>query len=157
MDTQTLNQEREHLNSVLDKVISAREHLETSMNTVGSENLSKLKEIRQDRETDPADMFLFMEKLHEQNAAFNFKDKYKRLDELNYLSREPFFSRIDLADPKEGTEEKFYIGKFGYTEDSPVITDWRAKVASVYYRYRRRSLRAPIHRPDLARIHSGRC
>ncbi|HOM78308.1 MAG TPA: 3'-5' exonuclease, partial [bacterium] len=34
-------------------------------------------------------------------------------------------------------EAKLYIGKFGFTHDKkPVITDWRSKIASIYYRYR---------------------
>ncbi len=136
MDGNIFDQEKSHLNEVLVKLESTKKVLEVSMRSIGAENLEKLREMRADRETDAHDLFAFMERMHEKNAAFNFKDKYRRLEELESLLKEPYFSRIDLKKEANDLIEEIYIGKFGYTENRPLITDWRAKVASVYYRYR---------------------
>ena len=137
MDNTIFYQEKTHLNGVLVKLGAAKKVLEASMRSIGVENLEKLKDMRADRETDAHDLFAFMERLHEKNTAFNFKDKYRRLDELESLLKEPYFSRLDLSLKLTSFAiETIYIGKFGYTQDRPIITDWRAKIASVYYRYR---------------------
>ena len=79
-----------------------------------------------------------MKKQHEKNEAFNLPDKYKRLEELNSSIKEPYFARIDLKHSGAlENAQSFYVGKFGLSvRELPIITDWRAKVASVYYRYR---------------------
>lgn len=135
MDPQVFEQENQKLTSTKDKLIQAKTYLEKSMDVMGAANLERLKELRDDPQSEVHDLLFFMEELHEKNTAFNFKDKYKRLEELESSLKEPYFSRIDL---KEGgdVQESFYIGKFGYTEEKPIIIDWRAKIASVYYRYR---------------------
>jgi DNA helicase II / ATP-dependent DNA helicase PcrA len=101
---------------------------------MGSGTLARLKELRES--PGSRDFFEFLNQLHDENAAFNLRDKYQRLEELETLIKEPFFSRIDLHDTETNETKEFYIGKFGYSEKDPVVTDWRAKVASVYYRYR---------------------
>jgi DNA helicase IV len=77
-----------------------------------------------------------LDQLHQKNSTFNIKNKFQTLSELEFLLSEPYFSRIDLFNSNNKKTEKYYIGKFSYTEDKPIITDWRSKVASVYYRYR---------------------
>ncbi len=136
MDQQNLIKEKQHLNTVLSKVTEAKSSLTASIEQAGGENLQVLKEFREMPETDPHDVLLFMERLHEANLAFNFKDKFKQLEEFEYMAKEPYFARIDLLNNEDQTSRRVYIGKFGYTEDEPVITDWRTKIASVYYRYR---------------------
>lgn len=136
MSDQIHEQELNHLHSTKNIVGNASNELELSLKQLGSENLEKLKELRSETEGG-IDFVIFLDKLHEQNIAFNLKDKYRKLDELTFLEKEPYFSRIDLKNPKNGQVEKIYIGKFGHTEkEKPIITDWRAKIASVYYRYR---------------------
>ncbi len=113
--------------------------LERTLDYMGAENLRKLKDLRDNAEANPTDLFMFIEQLHSQNQAFNFKDKIKQLEELGYLLLEPYFSRIDLLDNDSTRVDQIYIGKFGLTTDSgskPLITDWRARIASVYYKYR---------------------
>src|SRR3989338_8896988 len=116
MDKQVFQKEEGHLNEIRGKLESAKKVLEISMRSIGAENLEKLKDMRTDRETDAHDLFAFMERLHEKNTAFNFKDKYRRLDELESLLKEPYFSRLDLSlKPPLVAVETIYIGKFGYT------------------------------------------
>lgn len=134
MNDKIFEHENQNLNKTLGKIKNAKNELEHSLESIGQENLSKLKDLRENPETSGLDFYLFMEELHNENTAFNVKDKYKRLDEMTYLEREPYFARIDLED--SSSKDELYIGKFGYTEEKPVVTDWRAKIASVYYRYR---------------------
>ena len=130
---ETLKVEKQHLAHVVDKLKLAKLALEQSLTAVGDSNLERLKELR---ETEYGPEFeMFLEQLHEKNESVNLKDRFKRVEELTFLLKEPYFARIDLAEKAE-VSQPFYIGKFGYTEDKPVVIDWRAKVASVYYRYR---------------------
>lgn len=65
-----------------------------------------------------------------------FKTIDKRLKEFTILKDSPYFGKITFTEEAEGAEE-FYIGRFGLTpEDSydPVIVDWRAPVASLFYK-----------------------
>lgn len=49
--------------------------------------------------------------------------------------KKPYFGRIDFHDETLDTQEVFYIGKCGISRDAthPLIIDWRAPVANVYY------------------------
>lgn len=136
MDETIFKQENVHLQDCLTKLIRARQLLELSLNEIGAVNLTRLKELRENPEKDPMDLFMFVEQLQSQNVAFNIKDKFQRLQEILFLLGEPYFSRIDLYNQKDNTTAEVYIGKFGYTEDIPIIIDWRARIASIYYRYR---------------------
>ena len=133
-------QEKTHANFTVNKINEARARVERALNRIGEENLRKLKDLRDNAEASPTDLFMFIEQLHAQNQAFNFKDKIAQLEELGYLLAEPYFSRIDLVNNVDGGVDSIYIGKFGVSTDDafkkPLITDWRAKIASVYYKYR---------------------
>lgn len=107
--------------------------LQKKLEEVGAANLARLRELREEGEFGP-DFLMFLERLHEKNESFNIKDKFKRVEELGYLVKNPFFARIDLSEKKQ--VKKIYIGKFGLSDGKHNVTDWRAKVASVYYRYR---------------------
>ena len=136
---QEFQQEKTRANSVVDQVKKYKTLLEKTLDYMGAENLRKLQDLRENAEANPTDLFVFIEQLHAQNQAFNFKDKIKQLEELGYLLEEPYFSRIDLVDPSTVKADQIYIGKFGLTLEAgerPLITDWRAKIASVYYKYR---------------------
>ena len=138
MDPDIKKQESIHLKSTLTKIVENKESMNRIMTQMGVSNLDRLKELRENPETG-MDFSIFLEQLHEKNLAFNFKDKYKRLEEMDYLLKEPYFARIDLLNTTEDLKKSFYIGKFGFIENAvlePLVTDWRTKVASVYYRYR---------------------
>ncbi len=50
--------------------------------------------------------------------------------------QKPYFARMDLKQQDKEQVEKFYIGKvslFDETMDTPMVVDWRAPIASVYY------------------------
>lgn len=142
-----MQQEKSKLTEVQSRLKSAKKVLEDAFKTVGQENLETLKELRENPETNGSDFFFFMEQLHEKNQVFNFKDKFQRLEEIASLLKETYFARLDLRD-NVSNEESLYIGKFGYTEEKPIIIDWRAKIASVYYRYRYPQKNVKYDTPD---------
>lgn len=137
MNKETLEKERKHLKDTLVILEKAKLALEEGITNLGEETLDKLYELRQDTETNSMDFFMYLEKLHEKHAAYNLKDRFQRLEELDSSLKEPYFARLDLEEPETKDEQTIYIGKFGYTPNhKPLITDWRSKIASVYYRYR---------------------
>lgn len=65
-----------------------------------------------------------------------FKTIDRRLKELTVLKESPYFGRITFNDIEFDSIENLYIGRFGLTpEDTyePVVVDWRAPVASLFY------------------------
>ena len=131
----TFKQESERLNEVVSIVRGAKNTMSEDMERIGAFNLEKLKELRENPAANAADFLQFLQLIEQKNRAFNIVDKYKRLEELDYSAKEPYFSRIDLEGGDK--QEKYYIGKFGFTvNNSPLVLDWRSGVASVYYKYR---------------------
>lgn len=64
-----------------------------------------------------------------------FKTIDRRLKELTALKNSPYFGRIDFSEEDFGID-KMYIGRFGVTPQNtfePLIVDWRAPVASLFY------------------------
>jgi DNA helicase II / ATP-dependent DNA helicase PcrA len=59
------------------------------------------------------------------------------LERLKVAVREPYFGRIDFEEKgRDGGPEVLYIGKAGLKEeasDRPLVVDWRAPVASLFY------------------------
>ncbi|MHC5218315.1 HelD family protein [Enterococcus sp. LJL128] len=54
---------------------------------------------------------------------------------LRYALSSPYFARIDFCYDDESEAERFYIGRFGFSQAAgdSLIYDWRAPVASLYY------------------------
>ena len=64
-----------------------------------------------------------------------FRTIDRRLKELTALKSSPYFGRIDFSEEELGIEN-MYIGRFGVTPQNtfePLIVDWRAPVASLFY------------------------
>ena len=137
MNEETLKQERQKLDQVLSLVKESKKDLEEGLNSLGKETVGKLEDLRGSSESNALDFFMFLEQINEKYESFNLKDRYARLEEMESSVKEPYFARIDLEGAKSPEEKKVYIGKFGFTHDrNPIITDWRTKIASIYYRYR---------------------
>ncbi|MGL4109699.1 HelD family protein [Clostridium sp. LP20] len=65
-----------------------------------------------------------------------FRTIDKRLKEFTILKESPYFGKITFTEEDEGAEE-LYIGRFGLTPEEtyePIIVDWRAPVASLFYK-----------------------
>lgn len=55
---------------------------------------------------------------------------------LKKSENHPYFARMDIMQSDKDKEEKIYIGKislFDESMDTPLVVDWRAPIASVYY------------------------
>lgn len=145
--------EKKHVEETVDIVFRARKNLEKEMEDLGASNLDKLKQLREDPTADPHDFLLFINMISQSNIKHRMQEKFQKLSELEYLEEEPYFSRLDLKDPnsKENNNadsKTLYIGKFGHTEEEPVVIDWRTNVASVYYRYRYPQKNVEYNTPD---------
>lgn len=65
----------------------------------------------------------------------SYKTIDKRLYEFVKLKESPYFGKINFID--DGLIEEIYIGRYGLTREGsyePVIVDWRAPVASLFYK-----------------------
>ncbi|MDM0614912.1 AAA family ATPase [Clostridium perfringens] len=60
----------------------------------------------------------------------------KKLKELTILKESPYFGRVTFNDLEFDQKDTLYVGRFGLTPEGsyePVIVDWRAPVASLFY------------------------
>ncbi|MDO5291580.1 MAG: AAA family ATPase [bacterium] len=69
------------------------------------------------------------------NTEAQLKTNRQDLVRCQKARKKPYFGRIDFRDPKMAGDESYYVGRVGITKDGsePVVIDWRAPVASVYY------------------------
>ncbi|MFC1700430.1 hypothetical protein ACFLZ4_02200, partial [Patescibacteria group bacterium] len=113
--------EQKHLREVLGKLKKEQKRVEEGLGVITEDNLARLKELREGGTGSSGfgytDFDMFLQQLSERNAAYDIKGQYKRLEELDYLLDEPYFSRIDLINPKEDKKQEIYIGKFAYTDE----------------------------------------
>ena len=59
----------------------------------------------------------------------------KKLAEFTKLKEVPYFGKVNFED--DGYQEQIYVGRYGLTKEGsfePVIVDWRAPVASLFYK-----------------------
>ncbi|CAJ1313968.1 HelD family protein [Paenibacillus nuruki] len=58
---------------------------------------------------------------------------------LSKSAQAPYFGRLDFAEGEEGARQPLYIGKIGVgkseVDDQPLVIDWRAPVASLFYSF----------------------
>ena len=69
------------------------------------------------------------------NATAWLKENEHSLVRLEKARKKPYFGRIDFIDPNVKSMESYYIGRIGIAKNAsePVVLDWRAPIASVYY------------------------
>lgn len=116
------------------------------------EQLAGIIQIAQDNleKTEKAGTKL-TDELHELTETYGTKDKealamfHNTQSQLRENQRDlfrsrkarskPYFGRIDFKDPKIPYAESYYVGRVGISKDGsePVVIDWRAPIASVYY------------------------
>lgn len=94
---------------------------------------SRKKNIEQFEDDEDKIIEYFDHERYVKEEAFRIIDK--RLKEFTVLLSSPYFGRVDFNEEDYG-EDRIYIGRFGVTlEDSfaPLVVDWRAPVASLFY------------------------
>ena len=138
MDKEILNIENTKAKHITGLVQSKIKKIDDSLSSLKQDSIDRLKAIRE-QSLSYMDMLDTMESLQRELDAFDTTQVFKTLNELDYLKNNPFFARIDLKDKDSDdlTFKPYYISKFGFfDENQPALIDWRAKLASVYYKYR---------------------
>ncbi len=130
------NQKSQHITTLVKTKVKK---IDDSLGNLKQESIERLKAIRE-QSLSYMDMLDTMESLQKELDAFDTEQVFKTLNELDYLKNNPFFARIDLKDKDavgESVYKPYYISKFGFFDNNePALIDWRAKLASVYYKYR---------------------
>ena len=69
------------------------------------------------------------------DATIRARQMKREFDRYEKARKKPYFGRIDFVDPKVKQHETYYIGRVGIAKSpsEPVVIDWRAPIASVYY------------------------
>lgn len=102
------------------------EMMKASVNSLASE-LNELREVYDlDEKEGLAQWF---------NKDNRFREVRQDLQRAERARKKPYFGRIDYIDSENGKKATHYIGKSVIYEDpaDPVVIDWRAPIASVYY------------------------
>lgn len=136
MDPTILKQENQKSKEVSLIVNQKIDKITSDLASIQEGSIQKLKEIREMGLTS-RDAIDTMNEIQGQVDSFEAYEKFETLNELFYLKDNPFFARIDLKSESNNKTEPFYIAKFGFFDDAtPLLIDWRAKIASIYYNYR---------------------
>ena len=69
------------------------------------------------------------------NTQSRLQENKRDLIRYQKARKKPYFGRIDFKDQNQPQEESYYIGRVGISKNGlePIVIDWRAPVASVYY------------------------
>lgn len=69
------------------------------------------------------------------NTQSQMKENQRDLIRCRKARKKPYFGRIDFQDARIRQTESYYVGRVGISENGqePLVIDWRAPVASVYY------------------------
>lgn len=69
------------------------------------------------------------------NTQSQLRENQRDLFRSRKARSKPYFGRIDFKDPRIPYAESYYVGRVGISKDGsePVVIDWRAPIASVYY------------------------
>lgn len=99
---------------------------------------TQLRLLLSKREIQVEDVDQEEESMHAVRAAQEALETMREeaVERLKVAAREPYFGRIDFAEQGSGEPEVLYIGKSGVKEegaDHPLVIDWRAPVASLFY------------------------
>ncbi len=108
---------------------------------IAQANLEKAQEDISKMDQDVADLYASIEHRDKEslilwNDATKRLRQFKReLDRYVKARKKPYFGRIDFKDPNMKAEESYYIGRVAISKSpaEPVVIDWRAPIASVYY------------------------
>ena len=123
-------QEEQHLDQTLTLVASTLEESRATKRSIDSEVHRLMETGDPDSSIDYADLSV--------NLMIQGSLEL-RLRNLAEASRKPYFARVDFREEGSSHVAPYYIGKMVLIRESdmkPVIIDWRAPVASLYYEER---------------------
>jgi DNA helicase-2/ATP-dependent DNA helicase PcrA len=111
-----------------------RSRLERSLAQVDAQ----LRQLRGDTEIKVEDTDQFEESMHAIRAAQEALEtmREEKIERLKVAVREPYFGRLDFQEKGAEEPQTLYVGKSGVQDErtgKPMIIDWRAPVASLFY------------------------
>lgn len=92
-----------------------------------------LYEIYEQMEAEESEAKQALLLLH--NTQSQLQGDKRELIRCRKARKKPYFGRIDFKASDQSCEESYYVGRVGISKDGPrpVVIDWRAPIASVYY------------------------
>lgn len=136
---------REEEEEQLAGIISiAQENLDRTQEHIRqlSEDLFEIYEQMESEESEAKQALLL---LH--NTKSQLRGDERELIRCRRARKKPYFGRIDFKALDQPFEESYYVGRVGISKDSssPVVIDWRAPIASVYYENSAGSCKYTVH------------
>lgn len=121
---------REAEEKQLSKIIGvAQEHLTRTEQYIRqlTDELDDLMEVYGTKDKEAMALF--------HNTHSQIQEYRRALLRCQKARRKPYFGRIDFKDPRQPQAESYYVGRVGISgsDAHPLVIDWRAPVASVYY------------------------
>ena len=122
----TLEEERTMLSEILAIADGNLKRARSSVQNLADE-LHELKEIYDVEDKEGLALWF--------NTDARFQQVRQELLRMERIRKKPYFGRIDFTDTSLSKKECYYIGKSAIAKGaaSPVVIDWRAPIASVYY------------------------
>lgn len=108
---------------------------------IAQNNLDHAKKSIKQMDADIAEMYETLDMDDKEglilwnDATIRSRQMKREFDRFEKARKKPYFGRIDFVDPNVKKQETYYIGRVGIakTPSEPVVIDWRAPIASVYY------------------------
>ncbi|MEE1010290.1 MAG: AAA family ATPase [Agathobacter sp.] len=108
---------------------------------IAEKNLNDAKESIRKMGDDISDLFDSIDMRDKEglilwnDANIRLKEMKRNMDRFEKARRKPYFGRIKFKEEGSSKEEAYYVGRVGITNGkaNPVVIDWRAPIASVYY------------------------
>lgn len=108
---------------------------------IAQNNLDKAKKDIRQMDEDIAELYATIDMDEKEglilwnDATIRARQMKREFDRFEKARKKPYFGRIDFADSAEKKQESYYIGRVGIfkTPSEPVVIDWRAPIASIYY------------------------
>lgn len=129
------NKKNKEFDIELKRLEATKEYLENTIKTVYEKRVRFKEEIK--------DAYLHLDFLDSSLSYSTIMMNSKLLDDMEDgfdllldSRKKPYFARMDINQLDKDFEEKLYIGKvslYDDTMDIPMVIDWRAPIASVYY------------------------
>lgn len=133
------SKEIQHLNTILQKLQIKIKEVEASLDA-GWQDIDRMHQYYWENYTE-MDEYGYENYDNQQALKSRVSDnqeKQKELYRYQKMADSPYFGRIDFVYDGEDEAERFYIGIGDFAErlgSMPLIFDWRAPVASLFYDY----------------------
>lgn len=130
----TENQHQEHKYETK-RLVETKRYLENTIQTVLEDRIKFREEIKDAYiDLDYLDSSLSFSKIMLNSTLLD--DLEKNFDLLLHARKKPYFARMDVVQTGREHPDKIYIGKvslYDTSMETPLVVDWRAPIASVYY------------------------